>query len=97
MSKIWVIAGNASQADAWIKSDLDRRWDAGEKTISRSSYIQLVSPNHLRGISNPRGVFVGTWRQRKDIQDIVETLMLCSDNNQVLKGIYHELQSLEQQ
>ena len=91
MSKIWVVAGDAKQADAWIRSDLDRRWDAGEKTISKSEYVYLHDATRIRGHRNPRGVFIGTWRQRPDIRDIVETLLIASDDNQVLKGIYHEL------
>jgi hypothetical protein len=92
MSKIWVVAGDARQADVWIRSDLDRRWDAGEKTISKSEYVYVCGPKSLRGIKNPRGVFVGTWRQRPDIRSIVETLMICSNNNNIdLNRIYHEL------
>ena len=92
MSKIWVVAGNYNQAQGWIKKDLDRRWDAGETTISKSEYVFVHDVVQLRGHSNPRGVFVGTWRQRPDIRGIVETLVMQSHNNNIdLNRIYYEL------
>jgi hypothetical protein len=77
MSKIFVIAGNRQQADDWIKTNLDKRSKAGETTLSWSDYVVVSGPDKLRGWNEPHGVFIGTWRERKDMEDIFQTLLVC--------------------
>lgn len=84
--KKFVIAGNHVQAEVWIKRDLDKRVLRGETTLSRSEYIYVVDASQLRGYKNPHGVFVGTWKERWDIKDIVETLMIQSSNANAALG-----------
>ena len=46
----------------------------------------------LRGIADPHGVFIGTWKERKDILEVVETLMHHSLGlNNKLKVIHNDL------
>jgi len=36
-------------------------------------------------------VFIGTWRERKDIVDILDTLIIRTTNTDVIKDMYREI------
>lgn len=92
MSKIFVIAGNKHQADDWIKKNLEKRAMSGETTLSRSEYVYVDDASRLRGYKDPRGVFIGTWRERWDIREVVETLLVQSVHvNPTLGKIWSEV------
>jgi len=90
--KTFVIAGNHVQAEVWIKKDLEKRMRRGETTLSLSEYVYVDDAVRLKGISNPHGIFVGTWKERWDIKDVVETLMIQSTHpNTALAKVWKEL------
>ena len=92
MSKIFVIAGTREQANQWIKSNLEKRSKSGVTTLSWSDYVIVNDPVKVRGYSDPHGVFVGTWKERADILDIVELLMAQSIHvNRKLEAVLHEV------
>lgn len=92
MSKIFVIAGNKYQAEDWIKKNLEKRAMSGETTLSRSEYVFVDDASRLRGYRDPRGVFIGTWRERWDIREVVETLLTQSIHvNPTLGKIWGEV------
>ena len=75
--KIYVIAGNTQEflhyrADKWtsLKDTVDG--------ININDFINVSSCNVLRGVTNPHGVFIGTWRNRLDINEVLNTLSLFS-------------------
>jgi len=76
MSKKLVIAGTTHQARDWIIQDLERRERAGETTLSLSEYTIVHRADQLRGLRNPDGVFIGTWRERRDLVEIVDGLAI---------------------
>lgn len=78
MSKFFVIAGNKVQADIWIKKDIEKRISCGETSMTLSHYVYVHDAKQLRGVSNPHGVFIGTWKERWDIREVVETLITQS-------------------
>lgn len=90
MSKTFVIAGNHAHARMWIKEDADKRWRAGETSITLSDYIYVSGPEQLRGYSDPHGVFIGNWYERKDIREILTILSQYAypnGNSGILKAI----------
>lgn len=90
--KIFVIAGNNAEAEYWIKRDLEKRALSGVTTLSRSEYVTLSNVVQLKGVSNPHGVFYGTWRNRRDIQEIVQSLMMQSTHvNSNLGKVWKEV------
>lgn len=92
MSRIFVIAGNRQQADQWIKNDLEKRKNSGVTTLSWSDYVVVSDASRVRGVSDPRGVFIGTWRDRVDIKDVVEALLTQSVHvNPTLGKIWGEV------
>ena len=92
MNKIYVIAGTAREATEWMKSNLQKRTLNGENVIGMSEYAYVTGVDTLRGIRNPHGVFIGSWKERMDIFQIVEALMLSSIHvNPALSKIYNDL------
>lgn len=92
---IYVIAGNEPQAYEYINRKLEERILAGENLNKIDDYKYVHSANVLRGIEDPHGVFIGTWRDREDIRDIIAILMTASRaQNQALNGIWLELNGL---
>jgi hypothetical protein len=75
MNKIFVIAGNSREADIWIRADCDKRWAAGDSNVTLSEYVTVTNADRLRGYTNPHGRFVGNWRYRPDILDVLQTLI----------------------
>jgi len=92
MSKIFVIAGTGEEARRWINSNIEKRAKSGETTLSLSEYCYVATPDKLKGIRDPHGVFVGNWLGRPDILEIVEMLMMQSIHvNPALGKIYKDL------
>ena len=71
-----VIAGTYEQAQLWIKNDLAKRSAVGETTLSQSEYIVVHNPDQIKGMRDPHGVFIATWRERKDIFEILNMLLV---------------------
>lgn len=72
----YVIAGNVMQYNNYVRSNrlylLDRRYVSGVDSI--------------RGLSDISGVFTGTWRDREDIIDIINQIIIikCKSGDYVL-------------
>lgn len=89
---IYVIAGTEPQAYEWINRKLEERIRNGEFPNQIDEYKYVHSPIVLRGIQDPHGIFIGTWRDRKDLKEIVEVLLYASyGKNQTIKKLYEDL------
>lgn len=92
---IYVVAGNHEEAYQYINRKLEERIRNGEPVSKVDDYSYVRDVMMLRGISNPKGVFIGSWRERKDIREIVEQLMLQQDvGNPALRKIWDEIYKL---
>jgi hypothetical protein len=77
--KYYVIAGTRNEFEVFRNNkciELSR----GGKTLSLSNFVYVALPIQLKGISSPHGWFIGTWRDRDNIKDIVNTLCVCYDS-----------------
>lgn len=89
---IFVIAGTDAQAYQWINQNVAERIRNGETVSKFSEYMYVHNANVLRGIKHPKGIFIGTWRQRKDIKEIIEALLHSTMGvNQTISKLYQEL------
>lgn len=52
-----------------------------------SHYRYVASPDMVRGLRDPHGVFIGSFRQRKDIIQIVDNLIIATTFNQILLNL----------
>ncbi len=74
--KYYVIAGTRQEFDAYILSKSMLLFADGETSISLSHFVYVSSPDTLRGIEDPTGWFVGSFRQRKDLKDIIVAILM---------------------
>jgi hypothetical protein len=83
--KIYVIPGTHNEATNWIMHDCNRRGKSGNP-VSLSDYVTVLDGDihRLRGLRNPRGVFVGTWREREDLHEICVQLNLSHNCQNVV-------------
>jgi hypothetical protein len=63
----YVIAGNKREYDVFIHT----------YKLKPEDHRYVFDPITVRGTVDPHGYFVGTWRDRDDIAEIVETMWLC--------------------
>lgn len=78
-SKVFVIAGNAAEATDYAKRKLTELFHYCERegqpfNGSMSDYVVVHDTNSLRGYSEVHGVFVGSFRERRDIREIVREI-----------------------
>lgn len=96
MDKWFVIAGNNNQYLNFVKEKVTAGWPI-DTSLSMSNFHYVDHPDKLRGFANPRGYFVGTWRERKDIKDIVSILAYSYTtekmHDNLAKIIYEVLQN----
>ena len=69
--KNFVIAGNYQQYTDFVRKQVSLTTASYKPT----DFVCVTGPESLRGYSNPHGWFVGTWRQRPDIKDIMESIV----------------------
>lgn len=94
-SNYYVIAGNRAQFDNFIRRKADELWRAGNKSISLSDFVYVSDESKVRGLSNPKGFFIGTWKLRPDIKEIMINLAgsVSNDINKstIIKDLWKEL------
>ena len=64
--KTLVIAGSYDQAKIWMHA----------KQKQTVTHTIVHNADQLRGMRDPSGVFVGTWRERADIFEILNMLLV---------------------
>lgn len=68
--KYFVIAGNWDQYTHWRRQNRIRLLEE-KKIETTSDLVYIDHVGHLKGYSNPTGIFIGTWYKRKDIKEIL--------------------------
>jgi hypothetical protein len=77
MSHVYVIAGTFEQAKQYVSKKRAEYVLSGDPPLLMPNYMIVSDVVHLKGISKPHGVFIGTWRDRVDIYDIIQTLAMA--------------------
>lgn len=67
----YVIAGNCMQYQQYTRSN----------RLSGLEYRYVSDINSIRGLSDISGVFYGTWRDREDIMDIINQIIIIKSRN----------------
>jgi hypothetical protein len=80
--KIYVIPGTHTEGAMYAKEQCQLRWNSGDTSACLSDYVvvEYGRVDKLRGVRNPHGMFVGTWREREDLHDICIQLNLSHDH-----------------
>lgn len=91
MTKYYVVAGTRQEFEEFMHRKAGEMWQGGED-VSFSHFVYVESAGKLIGVENPHGWFYGTWRQRKDIHILIETLLHRSAyNNPMIRNIQMSL------
>ena len=91
MSHVFVIAGTFEQARQYISKKRSEYLLSGDPPLLMPNYLAVTEVRHLKGISRPHGVFIGTWKDRLDIYDIIQTLALSwTGENKVLNRMLRD-------
>ena len=61
---LWVISGNIHEYNNYIT-------EKGRKGEDIRDLVYLIDANKLHGYSEVHGVFIGTWKNRTDINEII--------------------------
>lgn len=82
--KHFIIAGDQFQGREYIK----RKMAEHGNMFNHNDFVIVTSPNSLRGMSVEHGVFIGTWRNLPQLEEIFQLLIIHSRLNPVLRSIY---------
>jgi hypothetical protein len=74
MKPYFVVAGNYEQYRNWM--NIARRSDSG------TDYRYVDGVDNIRGQSDIRGIFIGTWYKRHDITSILVCLHMANRDNE---------------
>lgn len=90
--RFFIIAGNYDEAKNFMVNKIGDMWMEGNTSMSLSNFTYVSHWTKLKGLRNAHGWFVGTWRQRSDIKQIVEQLWLTQDfPKETLREIFREI------
>jgi hypothetical protein len=71
-NKIYIIAGNYLEYVDYTASVIN---------YQDTAYVYVERAENLRGLQNIHGKFIGTWKSREDITDIVHMITLINGKN----------------
>ena len=74
MSKYYVICGTRQEYNEFIQRKALELFNQGDTSVSLSQFVYVNSSDQLRGLVDPHGWFVGTWRDRSNIHEILDVL-----------------------
>jgi len=69
--KVYVVAGTRAEFDSYRIKKMNEG--------SRSQYYYVATPEALLGLSRIKGVFVGSWKQRSDINRIQDAIHIIKE------------------
>lgn len=72
-NKYFVIAGNRSEYMEFVTKKVNECVKSGQ-FISYTDFVYVDGVESLKGYSNPKGWFVGSWREKKGINEIIVQL-----------------------
>ncbi len=79
--KYFVICGNDDEFFRFIKKKTKELYDSGETGITYSHFTCVKSLDVLRGYANPSGYFIGSWRNRTDLKEIFQQLIIATNDS----------------
>jgi len=77
-SKLFIVTGTRQEFEFFIRKKADDLVKDGY-SISLSDFVCVTSPLTLQGHRNVHGWFYGSYRQRKDLREIVMQIRLTNN------------------
>ena len=69
--RYFIVAGTEAEYRRWVMSNVFR-------FPASTDFMWVHGSDVFRGYANPHGFFVGTFRSRADLYEIVTTIIMCS-------------------
>lgn len=66
---IWIVAGNYHEFNQYYHKK--------RKSGDFKDYRYVVNANILRGLEDIKGFYIGTYKQRPDLKEIQERILIC--------------------
>ena len=88
--KHFIIAGNHQQ----FKEFVNKKLSSLTESFRFTDFVYVSGPEIFKGYSNPHGWFIGTWRERPDIREILETMATCYHNQKVPESVIDAWQKI---
>ena len=88
--KIFIIAGTVNEAKAFRSKKIQEMVDAG-KSVSLSNFVIFDSLEQFRGWNKVHGFFIGSYKNRPDLRDIVQEIKRINNlhpSETVIPGLY---------
>jgi hypothetical protein len=96
--RVYVVAGNHQEFKAFVDRKLKQTYDEcqskGTLFMLTMSHFQYVhSADTFRGVINPTGYFIGTWKKRKDLKSILTYMQAATHgNNPIIESVWRSIQ-----
>ena len=74
--KYIVVAGTRAEYEKFILKKAKDMFAVGQTSVSFSDFVYATADS-IRGYSDPHGWFVGSWRNREDIKEILMLLRVA--------------------
>lgn len=88
--KYFIVTGTYDEFKYFSKKKYQQLWASGN--FVQHTDLIYASLDSIRGYRNPTGWFYGTWRDRKDIDELITHLRLYHSNqNVVLEKLHREV------
>ena len=81
--RYFVIAGTYDEARRWTALNKERIYQQENLQVGTMQYVQGVET--LKGIHEPKGIFIGTWYRRPDIEHILTQLQVAGADSKQIK------------
>lgn len=78
VNNIWVVAGNFNEY---------RRYRFEKVMTPNTDFFYVTNATSLRGQRNISGVFYGSWKDRKDIDELIRVLYVIQSGTEKVEGI----------
>jgi hypothetical protein len=73
--KFFIISGTGYEARIWVENNSHKYPD-----MQHQDFVFVSGVDTLRGVSNPSGIFTGSFRQRQDIEEIIKHIYISKDS-----------------
>lgn len=74
---IFIVSGTYEQYKQWVRKNIDRFY-AKNTSISLFNFVYVSGPEIFRGHSEVHGYYVGSYKNRPDIEQIREMIKLMN-------------------
>lgn len=73
--KFFIISGTGYEYRTWVENNSHKY-----PNKQHQDFVYVSGVEVLRGVSNPCGIFTGSFRQRQDIEEIIKHIYIAKDS-----------------